>query len=339
MLRWSGLSLVTALAVGCADAQLGPSKDGQPTTNDPGDLPDDGDPATDDGDDHPDPEPDVPVVRFAAMGDAGTGSVEQYQVGAAIDSVCALRGCDFVLYLGDNIYGSGASSVDDEQFVSKFEAPYAALDLPFYVVLGNHDYGETAIEQHKGQYEIDYTGRSTKWTMPDAYYHFQAEHVQFIGLDSNAIMLDWTMDEQRDMLNSALATTTASWNIVFAHHPYRSNGKHGNAGNYEGCSFCPYVNGEKLEEFVEQYVCGKADLYITGHDHNRQWLAPTCGTEFVVSGGGAKLTTFVNRDGNDTLFGNDSTPGFFWFEIKGDTLYGASYDINSMLQFDRTITR
>ncbi len=54
---------------------------------------------------------------------------------------CATDGCDFVQLLGDNIYDSGVGSTSDALWQSNFELPYAELDLPFWVVLGNHDYG------------------------------------------------------------------------------------------------------------------------------------------------------------------------------------------------------
>ena len=86
-------------------------------------------------------EPTEPVrrVRFVAMGDAGEGNTDQYLVGERIAEVCAAKddehgpGCEFVLYLGDNFYDDGVDDVDDSQFESKFELPYAGLDLPFMI--------------------------------------------------------------------------------------------------------------------------------------------------------------------------------------------------------------
>ena len=79
------------------------------------------------------------VVRFAALGDAGTGSSAQYAVGKALGDKCKQSGCDFVLYLGYNFYDTGVKDENDKQFAEKFELPYATVDAPFYVVLGNHD--------------------------------------------------------------------------------------------------------------------------------------------------------------------------------------------------------
>src|SRR5688572_3744110 len=80
-------------------------------------------------------------LRFVVLGDGGEGNDAQYLVGQAMAGVCAELGCDFALYLGDNFYDTGVESVDDEQFQTKFEMPYADCDFPCYVVLGNHDYG------------------------------------------------------------------------------------------------------------------------------------------------------------------------------------------------------
>jgi len=81
------------------------------------------------------------VIRFAAMGDTGKGNTGQKDVASAIARKCAASGCDFVQLLGDNIYDSGVTSVTDPQWQTKFEQPYADIDLPFYAALGNHDNG------------------------------------------------------------------------------------------------------------------------------------------------------------------------------------------------------
>src|SRR3954463_5868900 len=77
-------------------------------------------------------------VKFAVIGDTGTGGKPQYDVG---DQMVANRGAfpfDLVLMLGDNMYGRQ----QPEDFVVKFELPYAALlkaGVTFYATLGNHD--------------------------------------------------------------------------------------------------------------------------------------------------------------------------------------------------------
>jgi tartrate-resistant acid phosphatase type 5 len=140
------------------------------------------------------------VVRFIAVGDTGTGEEGQYQVANAIEAVCASNGCDFAIGLGDNIYESGVDSVDDAQWIDKFETPYKDLDFPFYMTLGNHDnsyFGGEGTSNRKGEFQVDYhykEGReSDKWNMPARYYHFSAPLsdseplIDFFSLDSNPL--------------------------------------------------------------------------------------------------------------------------------------------------------
>ena len=58
-------------------------------------------------------------------------------------------------------------TVNDSQFDAKFEVPYADLDFPFWVTLGNHDFGELPVQFWKTDFQVDYTQHSTKWTLPD----------------------------------------------------------------------------------------------------------------------------------------------------------------------------
>jgi tartrate-resistant acid phosphatase type 5 len=275
-------------------------------------------------------------VRFVAMGDAGEGNEGQFAVAEAIRGVCEERGCDFALYLGDNFYDTGVTSTMDEQFEQKFELPYAALDFPFMVTLGNHDYGTLANEWAKSQYYIEYSEQSDKWVFPDEYYSFQEENVHFISLDTSQIFWSYQLDEQAQFIQQDLAGLQDTWVIMFGHHPYISNGEHGNAGNYEGLG--ALLGGQSVKDFFDESVCGKAHVYICGHDHNRQWLAPQCGTEFIVSGGGAKLTEFVHRDDNRTIWEDDQSEGFLWVEIIDNNFTGVFYDRNGVEQYEGTIT-
>ena len=275
-------------------------------------------------------------VRFVAMGDAGEGNEGQFAVAAAIGTVCEERGCDFALYLGDNFYDVGVASDMDKQFQSKFEVPYAALDFPFYVTLGNHDYGTLGNEWAKSEYYIAYTEQSEKWTLPAEYYSFQEENVHFVSLDTNQVFWGVDIDAQSQFLQQDLAGLTDTWIIMFGHHPYISNGPHGNAGNYEG--LFGLIGGEDVQEFMESEVCGKAHVYICGHDHSKQWHEPQCGTEFIVSGGGAKLTDFEHRNDNPTIWEDDQTEGFLWVEIIDNSFTGVFYDRDGNEQYERTIT-
>lgn len=277
--------------------------------------------------------PTTAPIRFVALGDAGEGNDAQYEVAAAMEVVCADLGCDFALYLGDNFYDSGVDSVSDEQFVTKFESPYQGLLFPFYVVLGNHDLGldGVGLKLWKGPIYVEYSALSSKWTMPAEYYSVQTGNLTLVALNTTEIFFGLG-DDQQAWLDATLAQVdpaVTDWTIAFGHHPYVSNGAHGNAGAYDDIpEWVPATEiprGVYVEEVFAASVCGKVDLYISGHDHNRQWLGDTCGTTFVVSGAGAKLTPLEDR-GNATLFEDDATEGFLWVELDGRTLTARFFD-------------
>jgi tartrate-resistant acid phosphatase type 5 len=280
------------------------------------------------------------VIKFVAMGDTGHGNDGQYQVAQAVKNKCAQDGCDFILLLGDNIYNSGVDSVDDFQFDTKFELPYQDIDLPFYLVLGNHDYGGAnsglGYEFQKSVYQIMYTEKSEKWNMPQHYYQFIKGNATFFALDTNA-QLYGLDNEQRQDVAQWLANTQTTWKIAYGHHPYKSNGPHGNAGQYDVFAGIPIANGEKVKTFAEDIWCGKVDLYISGHDHSRQWLDTDCaGTRLIVSGAGS--TTTELRGNNPALF-QKATLGFLYIRIEGNKLTGQFIDAHGNVEFTHGIEK
>jgi hypothetical protein len=281
------------------------------------------------------------VVRFIALGDSGEGNDAQQFVANAAEVVCEADGCDFALLLGDNFYDTGVTAVDDPQFITKFEQIYSQLGIPFYVVLGNHDYGTLSNDWPRGQYQVDYSNVNPNWILPDFWYSFSSPSgdTQFFAMDTQRMMWDHQTDEQWAWYDEQMAASTASWKVVVAHHPYISNGQHGNAGNFEGLPLLDFVSGAVVKDFVDTRVCGQADVYFSGHDHNRQAFDPVCGTYFIVSGAAAKVSDFVYRDDNPTQWGNDQAEGFVWVEITGQDFTARFYDFTGALDYEQSFTR
>ncbi|MGH1461585.1 MAG: metallophosphoesterase [Neptuniibacter sp.] len=322
---------------------------------------------------------DLDRVRVVALGDAGTGEPSQGFVGEAIRQVCEKQGCDFVLGMGDNIYKSGPESIKDAQFDKKFEEPYQNLKLPFFMVLGNHDSsglspGDGGFNA-RGQIEVEYSKHSKLWAMPDRYYQIKAplqgENIRFqpdqnpqplvelFALDSTPVTsapdfipryrINLYSNNMGNWLSAGLHNSRAQWKLAYAHHPYLSNGKHGNAGDYDSINtyvdkyrlakYLPRLNrhvfqraaGTYYRNFFDEHMCGELDMYLAGHDHNMQWLAPieTCGkTHFVVSGAGAKSNKIFSPENNPFYWQCSETIGFFWIDIVADTLTAKIYTVN-----------
>ncbi|MFO0665729.1 MAG: metallophosphoesterase [Polyangiaceae bacterium] len=276
-------------------------------------------------------------VRFVALGDAGKGNQGQRDVGRALAAHCKRFGCDFVLLLGDNVYESGVSSANDPLFHTLFEEPYAEVAAPFYVVLGNHDYGTSGagMDLWRGAYEVEYTARSKKWRMPSEYYHFEralgrggALEAGFFALDTQMILLGRAA-RQRKEIAEWLDKSTAKWKVAFGHHPYLSNGPHGNAGHYNGVPFF----GNPVKHFLEDEVCGKVDFYFAGHDHSLQLLEGGCKTtKLFVSGTGASPTSITNK--NPTFY-QSAELGFLYGVLREDELNVSVIDVAGSIQYAR----
>ncbi len=294
-------------------------------------------------------------VRFVALGDTGEGNERQRKVAEQIRLKCLRDGCDFAILLGDNIYDAGVESTFDAQWEEKFEAPFENVAMPFYAVLGNHDnggfltqwlgdvFGGAGAEFERGDYQVAYTQYSDKWKMPGRTYDFASGPARFFALDTNDMVWSYGNEGaeartqwQVDTIPGRIDAATETWKIAFGHHPYLSNGTHGDAGTYEGLEegitdlvvnipglgdLSAVVTGDGVKESLDAIVCGRVDIYFAGHDHSRQWHAPSAecpGTTFVVSGAGAKMTEF--KGNHPVLFQNVDKAGFFWVHLKDNTI-------------------
>jgi hypothetical protein len=277
-------------------------------------------------------------LRFVAFGDCGKGNDGQKEVAAAVRAKCQTDGCDFIQMLGDNLYDSGAASVDDPIWQLKFEQPYANLTYPFWVVLGNHDYGGggAGFEVARANVQVAYSQKSNKWKLPAKHYKHPEPGVDFIALDTNESMFN-AHATQKSNVSKWIGESSAEWTIAVGHHPYLSNGPHGNAGSYDNLPFVPIVNGKGVKDLLDTSVCGKVDVYISGHDHSLQWMTGTCqGTELLVSGGGASNTDMPGK--NPTHY-QGAHLGFLYVVIKGKTFTGEFIDAQGNVKFTRTITK
>jgi len=149
-------------------------------------------------------------LRFAVMGDTGTGGKTQYDVARQMAQWRTLFPFEFVLMMGDNLYG-GDKPKDYQQ---KFEIPYKPLmdaGVKFYASLGNHD---DANQRFYKNFNMN----------GERYYTFRPKPgIRFFALDSNY------MDRaQLAWLQEQLRSSGSEWKIFYFHHPlYSSGGRHG----------------------------------------------------------------------------------------------------------------
>ncbi|NBX75765.1 MAG: metallophosphoesterase [Proteobacteria bacterium] len=245
-------------------------------------------------------------TAFLAFGDSGMGNTVQYRVAESMVKFCRQANCDFVALLGDNIYPNGVDSSTDPQWKKKFELPYKDLEMRFYPTLGNHDY----FGNIEAQWE--YSKINPKWRFPGRYYTFTECLADFFVIDAERFD-----EEQAIWLEESLALSRAQWKIVVGHRPIFSHGGHGDS--------------EKLKENLLPVIKNKAHFYVSGHDHNMEYLRKDYGPEFIVSGAAAE-TRPVGK-GKSTLF-SASIEGFTHIDLGPDSAIIRFVDQDGKILFE-----
>lgn len=231
-------------------------------------------------------------VKFAVIGDSGTGGGAQQKVAEQIAASHKLFPFEFVLMLGDNLYGT--EGPDD--FEKKFERPYRPLldaGVKFYAALGNHD--DPTQTNYK---DFNMNG--------ERYYTFKAPRgsVRFFALDSN-----YMQAEQIKWLEKELPSSDSDWKIAFFHHPLYSSGeKHG-------------ADLELRKQLEPLFLANGVDLVLTGHEHFYERLKPQQGIHYIITGSAAKLRKGNIGASELTAKGFDQGYTFMLMEIVGDELY------------------
>lgn len=230
-------------------------------------------------------------VRFAVIGDNGTGEQPQYDIAAEMEAYENVVHYQFVIMMGDNIYGGHKP----KDFERKFETPYKPLldaDVKFYACLGNHDNSDETLYK-----PFNMNGQR--------YYTFKKGDVQFFALDSNYMdptQLDWIQQQLRE--------SNAKWKIAFFHHPLYSDGRfHG-----------PDVDlRNQLMPIFEKYG---VNVVMSGHDHVYERFKPESGIYFFLVGNSGELRYHNLRHDSDIMAaGFDTDRTFMLVEIAGDKLY------------------
>jgi predicted MPP superfamily phosphohydrolase len=234
-------------------------------------------------------------LKFAVLGDFGTGSKEQYGLAAQMKRVHDQFPYDLVILVGDNLYGSERP----QDFRKKFEDPYKPLldgGVKFFASLGNHDDA-----QEQRNYKLfNMNGKRYYSFKPDT-----KQSVRFFALESS-----YLEPEQVAWFEQELKDSNSDWKIPYFHHPpYSSGERHGSD---------PQIRGALEPLFLKYNV----SVVFTGHDHFYERTKPQKGIVYFVCGSGGQLRKGnIDKSTGLTAAGNDQDQAFLIAEINGDEMW------------------
>lgn len=192
--------------------------------------------------------------------------------------------------LGDNTYPVGKP----EEFSKCYEPTWGRFKDKTLPSPGNHDY---SMPKALGYY--NYFGELAG---PDrrGYYAVQLGKWQVLSLNSN--LDDVQMQAQLNWLKEELSRNRQNCILAFWHHPVFSSGGHGNNKN--------------MLEAWKMLAAAKADIVLTGHDHDYERFTPLDANgdkgekygirSFVVGTGGAKSTPMFLPKGTTEIRDNST---------------------------------
>ena len=245
---------------------------------------------------------------YCFVGDAGEVNPTQAKVVNAL----ANSDCSMVWHLGD-ITQLGVQSINDPELQDSFLTPFKPFletEIPFYLTVGNHDYkGDPSV-----YLEVAKDYRSI--FHPSNFYTKTFGELCFFALDTTIFdklyyfykrgsQIRWLEEEVERLKNQC------KFSIAIAHHPLFSSGDRDRAN-------------PQLAIFLENYVFGTFDIYITGHNHVLADEGDHKKTLQLISATGA-LPGGSPKEIESGKF-NIETPGFLKMTIDKNT---ARYDFVS----------
>lgn len=217
----------------------------------------------------------------------GMGGYEHdvHMLKAAVDTINSMD-CDFVLVAGDLVHHAADSAFED------FLQIISALEIPYYLVPGNHDIGGTPTDSSLAYYREQFG---------DDYYAFSHKGVRFIA--TNSLLwkseLNGESEKHDEWFEQTLVEGSDDPSVVFGHFPIYIDSLN------EEEKYFNFAQ-ERRMALLDQLSNNHVIAYLSGHKH-----------ELVINNyEGIQLVT-----GETTSKNFDKRPmGFRKWEVFPDTL-------------------
>ncbi|MFQ6112614.1 MAG: metallophosphoesterase [bacterium] len=186
-------------------------------------------------------------------------------------------------------------------------------------------------------------------TLPEKINASNSKTIAFTAVDSQVLLelyqrKDFEMLQKHwDRLESLLADSV-DWKVILGHHPIRSHGQHGGFRSwywwlppvflYTVIDKWIYKRLQDLDHpanvrFQKDLLAIMKKLnvhiYLSGHEHNIQFLKIDKKNFQIISGSAAKLSPVTHKD--DTLFSHAS-PGFARFDVSSQEMWVEFFQVD-----------
>ena len=316
-------------------------------------------------------------MRFLVFGDWGRqGRFNQAEVAASMGAVAEQLGVSFAVSTGDNVYDRGISSATDPLWKKTFSDVYshpALAALPFYAVVGNHDWLSNVTAQvSAGGVRVS----DPRWTahMSFAPQPAAARTTHWLGVDAGAAPANasWTpllalvyvdtspwVQEYRaaaNLMNWAAAGIVppspgaAQWQAWEDAQAARLTAALAGSnarwkvvvGHHPIYSYSVHSSQPELQRLNAIMRAAGVAAYLNGHDHDLQLIRKPGGAAdaatplYVTSGAGSDTRDDVADPGDGTLLYSYGNAGFAAVELSWDTMRLHFYDRDGERLFTHT---
>lgn len=251
-------------------------------------------------------------LNLLVIGDSGTGGRDQYRVGKTMEKVCKSEDCKAALMLGDVVYNNGLKSINHRKVKTHIKGPYKGIDIPFRMMLGNHDHRWGRRDNLILLGQID-----SKFTMLGRYYLVPGlpKWVRIFAMDTHEMDRGQLRSIRKNMCGFK------GLKIIAGHHQIFSSGKH----NFNRKMY------RKLMPIIKK--C-RIDLYLAGHDHNLEHLQRH-DVNYVISGAAAKLRGRGDKSKYSKWF--KSELGFLILGLREDKYRLRFYNVKGQIIYNKEV--
>jgi predicted MPP superfamily phosphohydrolase len=294
------------------------------------------------------------AFTFASVGDWGGATLGGYHqtneiaVAAQMGKTASELDVQLIVNTGDNFYYCGVENLSDAQFKTDFEDVFTdkSLHVPWYGLLGNHDYAYDVQAQLKYK-----SPNNDRWQIPDRNYTKRvhlggSNYATFVFVDTNPCIASYRADDpkgwdpcsgdygeckdtpdkechfhdhilaqdcqgQYDWLKSSLdAIDKDDWIIAVGHHE---------------------ADKIDVKDFTELFLARKINLYLNGHTHalKHYQIDGNKGIDWFTSGAGCMIHTH-DQDQVVNSAAAHSVEELFYQAVSGFTVHTFSKDFTTL---------